>query len=272
MKQIIVATDFTAASRNALEWVCQLVPGGASILLRHIFTMPVSYTSEGLALASLHDALDIAEQELEGELGWLMQQYPAVKADGRIVTGTGFSATLQEAIAQDKPDLVVMPAAADYAELWTWDQDMLTALTDTNVPILLVPRHTTWQGLHHIGFACDYRYAGTAQQAAFLSWLTATAKAKLHVVHVTRAMPAHPDEINRNTAHLHQLLEGLQPQYHSIEDPNVIEAVTQFVKDEHIDFMIVIPHKHDVWYSLFHQSHTRQLARLNHIPVLALHD
>lgn len=271
MSTILVTTDFSRSSRNALAYACSMFgTGDFNILLLHAYAMPVTYTTEGIALAAMGDAFLSVEERLIGEQEWIKEQFPAVPVGYKAVMGNLMDA-LQQQIAADAPNLIVMGALTDYDDLWTWDNDVLSSLRDLDAPVLVIPEHVSYQPLNNIGFACDYKSRNTAQ-INFIRWLATYTGAMLHVVHVTRSKPHDPGVQQENEALMQELLLDINPAYHLIEDPHVITAITGFVKNHHIDLLIVIPHRYGVWDSIFKQSHTRQLAKLNYLPVLALHD
>jgi hypothetical protein len=272
MKNIIVTTDFTESSRNALAYTCGLTSDGEyRLFLIHVYTVPVNYTSDGVALTAIKDAFDNAEDRLAVEMEWVNNAYPAVQIESRVMIG-GLIASLNEQIAEVRPEMIVMGAAQDYEDLWTWDSELLAALTDLSVPVLLIPRQIAFSPIRNIGFASDYINLCTPGQINSIKRLANYTGAQLHVVHITRSKPQNDDVRKGNEEMMQEMLLEVKPLYYAIEDPNVIDAVAHFVKEQKLDLLIVIPHTHDTWYSIFHQSHTKQLARLNNMPILALHD
>ena len=271
-KTIVVTTDFTASSRNALAYACQLTNGRAyKLLLVHVYTVPVGFTSDGVAIAAVRDAFDTAEERINDEAAWVNETYRETEIEVRVLIG-GLLASLTDLANEQKPELIIMGAADDYANLWEWDSELLKVLTNVPVPVLLIPRQITYKTIRNIGFACDYRNLCVPKQINVIKRLVNYTGAQLHVVHISRTKPSNEDVKNKNETLLQETLLEVQPKYYAIEDPNVIEAVAHFVKEHELDMLMVIPHKHDFWYSIFHQSHTKQLARLNNMPILALHD
>lgn len=272
-KQIIVTTDFTDSSRNALAYICSLIDSREyKLMLVHVYAMPVTYTTEGVAVAAIKEAIDKAEDQLATEVQWVKDTHPDVDIEGRAIVGGGFTETLKGIAAEHKTEMIVMGASDEYGNLWNWDDDILAALTQLPVPVLLVPRKTTYVPIKNIGFACDYRNFCAPHQIDVIKRLVNHTHAQLHVVHVSRTKPDNEEVKNENETTLQTALQETAPQYYELQDPNIIDAVTNFVQEKRLDFLIVIPHKHDIWYSIFHQSHTKQLAKLNNLPILALHD
>jgi K+-sensing histidine kinase KdpD len=96
--------------------------------------------------------------------------------------------------------------------------------------------------------------------------------ARLHVVTVEVPGQSYKEGTLEGEALLHSELQEPGTEYHSITESHVVAAIGHFVEEQHIDLLLVMPGRHGLWYSLFHKSHTRQLARLNLIPVMALHE
>lgn len=271
MNTILVTTDFSRSSRNALAYACGMFGAGDyNLVLLHAYAMPVTYTSEGVALAAMGDAFIAAEEQLKDEVEWAEAQFPGMQITHKAIMGSLMDA-LKEEIAAWTPQLTIMGALTDYDDLWTWDNDVLRTLQDLDAPVLILPEHVTYQPVKNIGFACDYKNRNV-NQIDFIKWLTVYTGAKLHVVHVTRGNPHDPGARQENEALMQEHLQDISPDYHTIEDPHVIAAITGFVKEYNLDILIVIPHRYGVWENIFKQSHTRRLAKLNYLPVLALHD
>lgn len=270
MKHIIVTTDFSESSRNALSYACSLAAkGDYHLLLLHIYSIPVNYTGDGIALTSVSHALSHVEDSLADELAWVNEHHPELSISYRAETGTLIEC-LEEQISEKAPELIVMAAASDYQDLWMWDSQLLEALTSMPVPVLIVPKHITYGALKNIAFACDYRNLCVPRQVQFIKWLTVYTGAQLHIVHITRQRPESIEVKTKNELMLQEVLQDAAPKYYAVEDPHVIDAIANFVAQQHIDMLIVVPHKHGVWHSIFSQSHTKQLAKLNHIPVMAI--
>lgn len=270
MKQkVLVVTNFSAASKNALSYACQLLGvNNYAFLLVHIYTLPLTYTYEGVALASVSDSMRDIEEELSNELDRVRQQYPQIDIRGQYVIG-GLVESTRDIIATHSPELLVFGTAGYYSEMWHTDSELLVALRNLTIPVMIVPQHIVFRPVGKIAFACDFKNICVPKQVDFISRLVQQTKAALSVVHVTRSKP--DDQVMKeNEARIHESLQEVRPEYFSIQNPEVFKAIDQFITEHRIDLLIVIPRKHEFWYSLFHKSNVRQLAFLNRAPLLAL--
>jgi nucleotide-binding universal stress UspA family protein len=267
---IIVTTDFTGSSANALDYTSTTALGKYKLLLAHIYTMPAGLAAEGMALTVFDEYIRKADMQIEVEAARIRSAHPAIEIETRVIVG-GLLQSLMELIKEIHPEAIVMGALKNYADLGTWDSEVLGALTGLPVPVLMVPYHFKTATINNIGFACDYRTTNSAAQVSFIKTIIKDTGARLHVVHISSAMQ--DDNIKRsNEEILHQLLAGINPIYYAVEDPDVIDAIAGFVTQLKLDILVVVPHRHGFWHSLFNESHTKQLAKLNDLPVLALPD
>jgi len=269
-RTIIVITDFSASSANALSYACKFARDyDLNILLVHIYTIPHSYAAEGLSIATVNDAIAAGENELSEVLAQVRHKYPRIHADAKLVTGN-FMSALHEIKQELDPALFVMGAVGEYSELWQWDEDWLTALTTVSCPVMVIPQHIAYSPISRIAFAADDSEVQLPDQANGIKKLVRLSNAGFYVVHVSP--PSGGNGQNKYNGTYKEVFNDLKPQYHNVENRSVIKGLAGFVESHQIDLLIVVPHKHGLWHSLFNKSYTKQLALLNHLPVLAIHE
>lgn len=268
-ENVLVITNFSPASQNALSYACQLLDGKRyEVLLVHIYTLPVTYTVEGIALASVSESFQEIELQLNANVEWVQQQFPELNISARYVMG-GLVESLRQLIAEQEPELVLFGTTGYYSELWHTDSELLLTLRNLTVPVMIIPQHIAFQPLQRIGFACDYRSICIPKQVDFIRRLVHQTGADLYVVHVTRSMPD-TELMKKNETLLQEALSEVRPHYHAVNSSKVFEAIDDFVVENNLDLLMVIPRKHEFWSGLFHKNNIDQLAFLNRLPLLAL--
>jgi len=63
----------------------------------------------------------------------------------------------------------------------------------------------------------------------------------------------------------------LAPQYHFVANPDIDGAIQNFITANHMDWLILAPHRHSFLGALFHKSHTAAMVRTSSIPIISLH-
>ena len=271
MSTVIVITNFSAASRNALDYTCAFLNNADTrLLLLNIFTFPASYSNDGVSMAAVSETIAMDEQLLNKEYQWVRATYPTINIETEITTGT-FLEALEEKTTEENASLIVMGASGDYTDLLSWDANIINAFIDFYVPVLVIPSHVHFKKIDHVAFAINYYHKNMEAPASMIKRLIHFTKAALHVIHV--APPDEPvDGVAQENKHtLKENLKDISPSYYEPAYVNVIGAIDSFIRDQNIDLLIVLPHRKGIWHNIFHESHTKGLVNLNQIPVLALH-
>lgn len=270
---ILIATDFSPASRHGLHYACQLLQGKNIFLdLLHIYPVPVTYTTDGVALTAIQSGIERAERCMEQELAFVAAHFPGMHIKGRVITG-GFLDTLHEETRRLRPFLLIL-GTAGFADLYFGDLDPLNALRDLPVPVLFIPQGAIIRPIKHMAYAVNYHYVNEQTPLDVLVQLLRFFGADLQVVHADKE-PEGADK--RQTAGKEWLQERLKslavpPPFHWVQARDVIQGLNHFISSSQIDCVAVVPRRYGLWESFFRRSRTKALARLNKLPVLAVHE
>lgn len=271
MPSLLVATDFSAAGNGAVHYACRLAADlQYSVTVLHSYVVPVAFSETPMPLVPVRDMQEISESHLEELAGQLQSRYPEVPIEKRLAYGDILDC-LQEEAERVRPALVVLGNnGAGQSDGWL-GSTAVSVLRNLNTTVLAIPDGAGYNGIRNICLACDFKDIDERMPVApLLQWVQITG-ARLHVLHVSREAAA-DQELRYEDTHLPRLLEGCDVAYHYATAPgSVDERITGFAAEQHMDWLTLIPHHHGFWESLFHKSHTRAMARMSPVPVLALH-
>lgn len=272
MERILVTTDFSAASRHALDFTANLVTGRDVLIdLIHPYPVSVLATADALALASLGAGIERAEHLLDGELARMAEARPELRISGRVIAGT-FLETLRQESALVGPRFIVL-GTAGFGELYLEGTDPLETLRMLPAPVLFIPEGAAIRPINNIAYACNFKYAapGRTPVAAISDW-TSWLGARLEIVHIDKHERGQDPQQVDGEQWLRQALSPLDPAFHWIVDPDLLHGLGTFLLHHNTDCLLVVPRRYGFWENLFHQSRTKALARLNRVPVLAVHE
>ncbi len=271
MATIIVSTDFSKSGYNALKYACAFTEKGHNIelLLLNVFTLPASYSGEGVSLASIPESIFESENKLKESFQDIVEDYPGITIRTKEVVGDLIE-TLEEEIQAENAVLVIMGTPEGYGEMRIWNSDSLTALTSLSVPVLTVPADVTYKPIQNIGLAVILENVNSGYDSMFEATrkLLRYTGAKLHVVSVITGNSV--TDIPENENPLGTQMEGFDMAFYRIHEKDIVGSIGNFVTAHAIDLLLVRPRKHGIWYNLFHKSYSKELAKLNLIPVMAL--
>jgi|GEM_PF-574894 len=270
MSTVLVVTNFSNASRNALEYTCALLQNSqARIVLMNIYDFPGNMTGDAIAIAAMSQIIEHDAALLEQEYQWVQNNYPLLQVDTEMVTGI-FQEELRRKVIESNAVLVVMGPSGNYTNLLSWDINIINSFIDLPVPMLVIPSTVRFRPINKIAFACNYYRKNLHVPVSVIHKLVRFTGASLYVINVVAPQELITDEALHNKHILQESLADLNPVYFEPEFHNVISAIDNFTSDQNIDMLLVIPTRHGIWYNIFQKSHTKGLVYLNHIPLLSV--
>lgn len=268
MKQIIIATDFSPASTNAVQYGAKMALSvNAQLILLHVYQSPVTY-SDLPVLAGMNMISD-----LEGDMA-------AIKKDIAIKFGAGllvvtelrpgyFYHELRSFCEKVNPYLVILGSQGTTAAgRFFFGSHTIHAMQKLSWPVLAIPLKTTFTGIHKIGFACDFQSVNQQVPTEEIKSLVSDFNAELYILHSGNDGEIEPGLRSRSMEMTRQLGKVKQ-EFHFPGDEGVDEAIIAFADDYKLDLLVIMPHEHNLTDLFFHKSHTKKFVLLSQVPVLA---
>ncbi len=274
MKTIVVPTDFSGHSANALHYATSLADRlQARLVLFHAYHVPVTY-SEVPAIVS--------EQEIEAEAYLELKRMAnqVQKAIGKFlhiecVNREGLLIdTVHEYIAENNVDLIVMgtQGASGLEEILIGSHSAYM-LEKVKCPVLVIPAKAPFSTPKKIMYATDFQFKDFANinQAAEIAWLY---DAEIVITHIA----ADPAKAVEEEDLMDWFMEIAQTNiaypkvsFHTFTGGNVLEKLNDAVKELGIDMLCMATVKRNFLEKLYYSSLTKKMAYHTRIPLLAFH-
>lgn len=179
---------------------------------------------------------------------------------------------VEEIVSQMNVDLVVLGISG------THDKDKnsvgripASLMTRHEFPLLIVPSSVPLVKISKVMLACELKDIVERLPDVQLKAIVKAFGASLHIVNVDREeVMGAADFIKQETA-LHQLLDELKPEFHYIENQDIVTGLLEFSDQHQIDLIIAVPKQRGFLERLFHESATKKLAVKATKPLLLLH-
>lgn len=275
MKTIIIPTDFSPVATNAMHFGIDMAKSiGASVILLHVYQVPVSYTDTPIVLISVEELKKEAEQKLKK-----LQEEVEHMTSGSIKIYTearlgNIADEIENLCEKVKPFAVVMGSKGSSGiEKILFGSTTLTAIRHLTWPVICVPPGKTFgDGIKKIGFACDFKNIVETTPAEAIKTFVKEFNAELHVLNVDYHNKQFRPETPEQSALLHTLLQEANPVYDFIEHKDIEDGLNDFAEKNNLDLLITIPKKHKLLEGVFKPSSTKQLVVQSHIPVMCIHE
>lgn len=270
MKQIIVATDFSKVSENAVEYAVQLAKAmDTPILLFHSYEIPAVVT-EGTVLVIPSDELQKVNEETLKKYAEKLTAKWGIEINYSTRTGIARDEILKE--ARNGSFVVMGMHGAGRLTRAIMGSTALSVVKNSPIPVLLIPENVPYKRPDKIAFACDYNSKTDLYALNPLKRLIENFNSSLLVMNIKGDDKEVSIEEKATAVKMDRKLADIDHSYHFMESEDLVDGIKEFIEDKKPDMLAVIPHKYDLLERLIHRSTTSKLAFQTTIPFLALPD
>lgn len=264
MNTILIATDFSPASDNAMYYGAQLANDlGSAVVLTHIYQVQVSMTDMPVMMFTVEELKKNTETSLRRCQLELEKRFPglSIKTESRLGSIPDELNILAEEI---NPFFIVMGSHNTKGlERIFLGSTSASVIRHAHHPILAIPADYHGTAIQNIVLATDLEEVPGRINDKIIE-IVNLLKGKLHIVHVTTK-----DETEKTGISLEQL-NMLNPSYKIIANKKVKDGLLQYVQEHKVDLLIFLPHEHNLVERLFFKVHTEDILSATKIPVLAI--
>jgi nucleotide-binding universal stress UspA family protein len=275
MKTILVPTDFSSGSENALYYAIEMAKKThAKIILFHATHLNASeYLVPFDVLTLEHEkAQKNSELKLKQELLKIAHsgniEYEYIDTDEEVISG------ISHAIENNKVDMVIMgtkSAGGLLNELF--GSNTSNVIQKTNVPIIAVPEKHISREIKKITYATAF-YSTDVKAIKRIVELAKLFRAQVNVLHVIPEdknyaqekdlMRNFMEEVNRKVNYYNlsfQLLGG----------KSISDCLENYLKSNDTNIMVMSTQQRNFFERLFQKSMTRKIALHTDVPLMAIH-
>lgn len=266
MKTILITSDFSENSIDAAHVGIELARlFHAKVILMHVYSLPLP-TSEFPEMIDFSAYENIKSNQLEQLRKKLL--LADVEIEALTVPGLSFYEEVKNLAEHRKIDLVVMglTGSSRMSEILLGSNTM-SLLSHATTPVFAIPKGFKLKEKPNLAFAYDGQKIENQANMDLLLEMANKFNSKIHAFHVSR---------EKHDQLLYERLKGhlpfdrftLETEINDHTDPGILE----YVINNKIDILALIPRKYKFFDRLFHESHTREIAGAGSIPILALPD
>jgi len=277
MKTIIVPTDFSQNSINALAFAKELaLESKAKIILSHAYS--VIYGNLDAPYYIIAEEMEDAKKDSDSQLKELAEKvFKASQPEFDIVSieNSAVDGVLQ-LIKERNADLVVMGTEGAHGlEGFIFGSNATKVIENAQCPVIAIPEGALFENLRHITFATDY-HAGDLTALKNLVEIVRPFNFQILVLHISALD-------NVNALDVERMQEFREQVKHMISYPNltcevmygqknVEAALEKHVSETRCGLLVMTTHdRHNIYEKLFSRSKTKQLANHLKVPLMAYH-
>jgi nucleotide-binding universal stress UspA family protein len=211
-------------------------------------------------MISVDELKNNSDSGLERVKELLQKSFPAldIKTESRLGDVVD---ELKDLCKETKPfAIVVGKHGASGVERFLFGSTTLSIIRHATAPVISVPESTGIFQIRNIALAVDAREENISMQ--MIKEIVSRLHASLSVVHI---------EAEKNTAKdFATTMPGLDTPYTTIKDNEFVHGIEAYVRENKIDMIVIIPHKHSSVERLFFKTHTTELVQKIKIPIMCV--
>lgn len=262
MRTIVVPTDFSSSAEHAGLYAAQLAKAlNASILLLHVYQMPVTMSDFPVLIVSSEELKKNADEALKKVKAALQQTLPGVPVETESRLGDLIDEIKE--VCEKREVIALVAGTKDLSgfERLLLGNTTLSIIRHCSFPVIAVPEGAEIKLPLKLALAVDLLNVEEIPVAKILD-LVSRLHAELHLVHVEMK----DEHFSENDLPVE--LKGAR--FHSLKETDITQGIQQFVQLNNIDLLAVLPHKHNLYERLFFKGHTTELVTAMPVPVLCI--
>jgi nucleotide-binding universal stress UspA family protein len=269
MNTILIATDFSPASRNASLYGVQLAKTiKAKVILFTAYQVPHPFAALNVQVSNfavmentrkkLADEADALDNTGDAQLEIVCEE------------GTPHEVILAIAIEM-RVDLIIVGLKGSSGSLKKLFGSTATSLVnEVTIPVIIIPDNARFTNPQNVLYASDVYFDTTITPIDQVKWLTDFFGSKLFVVRVVNDSYEEVRENVNTPQNLRKELKKMDTTFHFPVNANTTDGLTEYIKEQKVDLVVMLPHKHEWIQRLFVKSETKDMAFHAHVPILML--
>ncbi len=273
MKRILVPTDFSKLSGNALNYAVELAAHvAAELVLIHICSIPL-FTEDSPIVSVEQLLLEDAMQSLEDLKKLIERSNPELNVSYTALTGDPAEAISTYANTHLMDLIVAGAQGVGYIRERILGSTASKLIRKTKVPVMVVDKEVHFKVPEKIVLAVDL--SETDNEFVLKPLKQLAQKFNSHICILNIFAEAETITTFDQMAESFRLEKALKQTLHTffeIQHPDVVQGINQFVRKHEIDMVAIVSRKHSLTGRIFREPITNMMTFHSLVPLLILHE
>lgn len=277
MRHILLPTDFSDNSWNAIKYAIKLFKDQACVFVLLNTYTPVIYNVEYVlgypAQFGLGDVMrDTSQENLKELVAKITEEFPD-NSKHKFETLSRFDTLIsgiKEFMNKHTTHVIVMGTkGATGAKEILFGSNTVHVFKEIKCPVLAIPSNFEFENPHEILFPTDLEVSYRDTQLNLLKEIAISHNSRVNAMHVSTGYEFTEAKTN-NKLELESIFKNISFLFHEIKSMDVTEAINEFQIKSKINLLVMINNKHSFFENLFFQSKLKQIGFHLTIPFLVI--
>ncbi|MDP2088565.1 MAG: universal stress protein [Flavobacteriaceae bacterium] len=278
MKNILLPTDFSENSWNAIQYAMELFKDEpCNFYVFNSYRLP-AYTTDDFMVTSTNEDLEetlfkTTSENLDKILQRINERKKNPKHTFRKVSEYNFFLdAIKEVVKKNDIDLIVMgtKGATGAKEIFI-GTNTGDVINKVKVPLIVIPENTVYKPPKEIAFPTDHKVFYKRKALKTLLKIADLHKSAIRIVHVKMEKIELTSEQLANKNFMFECLENINHSYHTLHNLMLEDALNCFTQSRDIDMIAMVPKNLNFFQKLFFKPKVEEISYHTNIPLLVLH-
>ncbi|HEY5392371.1 MAG TPA: universal stress protein [Hanamia sp.] len=271
MKHILVPTDFSTASNNAVKYAASLSEiFNANLNLLNVIPDTIIIDEEvAEATISMHRELVAENNSLMTKAIKALSKNHRAKIQGQVEEGSPSNVIL-EVVKETQPDIIIMGMKGKGKSNSVFGSTVSAIVRKSSVPVLIIPENASYQSIEIITFATDFNAGIERDNYSLLMKIAKKYHSFIQILNVQKNEMVMKDEEFIGKMRTYSVFTNEKHNYNTIEDNSVVEGINQFIRGNPSDMLVMMAHRHSFFERMLGKVHTKKMSYETKMPLLIL--
>jgi len=276
MKRILLPTDFSDNSWNAIKFALQLYKDQeCNFNLLHTYT-PMIYQVEYMQTSTLQfEVMEAVKENSEKKLDKIEERINSEFNNpkhtfSQILSFNTLTAEIDELYRGNVMDLIIMgtKGASGVKEI-LFGSNTVHVLKKSKCPVLAIPSSFSFESPIEILFPSDYEINFQHRHVQPILDIATLYHSRINILNASYGYDlSEAQEENRKKLEVY--FKNIAHVFHSVSNQNVTEAISKFQLKARVNLLVMINNKHSFFENLFFKSTINQIGFHLNIPFLVI--
>ncbi len=269
METIVIATDFSDASRNALLYGLQIAETlNARIVLLNVCSVVVPY-SEMPLMVNETELIENNRAQLNIHIASLQYNGP-VSIEGRIEKGIAEEVIIGIATQENASWIVAGNKGHNKLNRLFFGGTAVSLARKSPVAVFLVPEKGDFKVPEKIILAANL--TAETQPEIFEPVVLAckSFNATLQIINVRTDGSEDLHSRHAVPAKVQEYFNDVQPEFNFLDNSDIVNGITGFLNENPADVIAIVPGEHSLFEQIFFKSTTMEMIIQSNVPLMIL--
>jgi len=276
MKKVLLPTDFSENSWNAIKYALQLFKDQECVFILLNTYTPIIYQFEYMqSSAAQLRVMDAVKETSKHKLEELQKKINSEFSNpkhtfSQISSFNSLISEIDDLYSNNIMDIIVMgtKGASGVAGV-LFGSNTIHVIKNAKCPVLAVPNDFSFETPHEILFPTDYEIEYQETHLKPIIEIAQKHISRINILHVFVGNGLTGNQ-EKNKSILETNFKNIAHLFHDVKNQNVPEAITNFQLKSRVNLLAMINNKHSFFENLFFKSTINQIGFHLNIPLLII--